>query len=76
MNAIIEQYLRVFVNYQQNNWTSWLPLAEFVSNNHASETTGCSPFYRNYRFHARMTFSQHLIQNENNIRKVNANVLS
>jgi hypothetical protein len=76
MNAIMAQYLRAFVNYQQNNCTSWLPLAEFVSINHASETTGYSPFHGNYGFHPRMTFSQHPIQNENDIREVNANILS
>jgi hypothetical protein len=76
MNAIIEQYLRTFVNYQQNNLMSWLLLAQFVSNNHNSETTGCSLFFGNHGFHPRMTFSQHPVHNGNNIREVNANTLS
>jgi hypothetical protein len=76
MNAITEQYLRAFVKYQQDNWTSWLPMAEFTSNNHILETTGCSPFFGNYGFYPRMTFSQHPIQNGDVIRQVNAYALS
>jgi hypothetical protein len=72
MNAVMEQYLRAFVNYQQNDWVKWLPMAEFAANNHASETTNCSPFYGNYGFHPRMTFGQHPVQNPSDIREVNA----
>jgi hypothetical protein len=76
MNAIMAHYLRVFINYQQDDWTSWLPLAEFVSNNHVSETTGCSRFFGNDGFHPSMTFSQHPIQNGNDIKEMNTNNLS
>ena len=48
MNAILEQYLRVYINYLQDDWEAWLHLAEFATNNHASETTGMSPFFANY----------------------------
>ena len=51
-------------------------MAEFESNNHVSETTGCLPFFGNYGFHPRMTFSQHPVQNSNDIREVNAKALS
>jgi hypothetical protein len=51
-------------------------MAEFASDNHTSETTGCSPFVGNYSFYPRMTFSQHPVQNENDIREVNTNSLS
>ena len=47
-NAILEQYLRAYVNYLQDDWEAWLHLAEFASNNQASETTGMSPFFANY----------------------------
>jgi len=50
MNAVLEQYLRCYVDYLQDDWNDWLPLAEFASNNHASETTGMSPFFVNYGF--------------------------
>jgi len=35
-NAILEQYLRAYVNYLQDDWEAWLHLAEFAGNNHAS----------------------------------------
>ena len=39
MNSVFEQYLRIYVNYLQNDWAFWLPSTEFVINNHVSETT-------------------------------------
>jgi len=43
MNATMEQYLRSYVNYQQDDWVKFLPMAEFAANNQTSETTGLSP---------------------------------
>lgn len=56
MNAIMEQYLRAYVNYQQDDWAQYLPLAEFAANNHVSETTTVSPFFANYGFDPRCSF--------------------
>ena len=56
MNAIMEQYLRAHVNYLQDDWADWLPLAEFAANNQASETTGTSPFFANKGFDPRCQF--------------------
>jgi len=47
MNAVMEQYLRSYVNYLQDDWSDWLLIAEFASNNHTSETTAVSPFFAN-----------------------------
>src|SRR5882724_3293022 len=44
MNQTLEQYLRVYCNYQQDNWSELLPLAEFAYNNTPSATTGITPF--------------------------------
>src|SRR5882724_8038857 len=33
VNQILEQYLRVYINYQQDDWVNLLPLAEFAYNN-------------------------------------------
>jgi hypothetical protein len=33
INAILEQYLQAYCNYQQNNWKQLLPMAEFCYNN-------------------------------------------
>ena len=38
-NQVLEQYLRSYVNYAQDDWVNWLPLAEFAANNHKSETS-------------------------------------
>jgi integrase-like protein len=48
MNAILEQYLWIYVNYLQDDWENWLHLAEFAANNQASETTRMSPFFATY----------------------------
>ena len=50
MNAVMEQYLRAYVSYLQDDWADWLPLAEFAANNQASETTGVSPFFGMHGF--------------------------
>jgi transposase InsO family protein len=47
-NQTLEQYLRAYVNYPQDDWVNWLPLAEFAANNHKSATTGVTPFYAVY----------------------------
>jgi len=50
-NQTLEQYLRVYCNYQQDNWADLLPLAEFAYNNTPSATTGVSPFFTNKGYH-------------------------
>jgi hypothetical protein len=47
VNQTLEQYLCVYCNYQQDNWKSLLPLAEFAYNNSPNATTGTSPFFAN-----------------------------
>jgi transposase InsO family protein len=44
LNSVLEQYLRSFVNYEQDNWVDFLPLAEFAYNNSKHATTGETPF--------------------------------
>ena len=36
-NAVMEQYLRYYVNYLQDDWHKWLPIAEFAANNQENE---------------------------------------
>jgi hypothetical protein len=50
-NQTLEQYLRVYCNYQQSNWAELLPMAEFAYNNAPSATTGISPFFANKGYH-------------------------
>jgi len=56
MNTGIEQYLRVFVNHQQDYWVQWLPLPEFAANNGVSESTKCTPFFAVHGVDPRMSF--------------------
>ena len=51
VNAIFEQYLRAYVNYNQDDWLDWLAIAEFTANNLDSATTGMSPFFLNKGYH-------------------------
>jgi hypothetical protein len=43
-NAYLKQYLRAYVNYEQDNWALFLPIAEFEANSSISASTGVSPF--------------------------------
>ena len=54
-NQTLEQYIQVYCNYQQDNWDSLLPLAEFAYNNALSATTGISPFFTNKGYHLNIT---------------------
>ena len=54
-NAVAEQYLRAYINYQQDDWSRWLPLAEFSANNQDSATTKLSPFAANYGYNPRFS---------------------
>ena len=51
VNQMLEQYLRHYCCYQQDNWAQLLPLTEFTYNSTLSETTGVSPFYANKGYH-------------------------
>ena len=53
MNQILETYLRIFCNYDQNDWFELLSLAEFAYNNTIQESTKMSAFFANYGFHPR-----------------------
>ena len=55
MNQTLEQYLCVYYNYQQDNWSELLPLTEFAYNNALSATTGVSPFFANKGYHPNIT---------------------
>ncbi|KAH8145396.1 uncharacterized protein LAJ45_10679 [Morchella importuna] len=50
----MEQYLRGYVNYQQDNWAEFLPLAEFAHNNASTEPLGVSPFFANYGYNPQL----------------------
>jgi transposase InsO family protein len=47
-NQTLETYLRHYVNDNQDNWVSLLPMAQLAINAHVSETTKISPFFANF----------------------------
>jgi len=61
-NAILEQYLRAYINYQQDDWCGYLPLAEFAYNNGYQETIKNTPFFANYGINPEYEMISHLIQ--------------
>ena len=50
-NQVLEQYLQVYTNYQQDDWVMLLPMAEFAYNNAMNTMTGVSPFFVNKGYH-------------------------
>ena len=44
------------MSYLQDDWSRWLPLAEFALNNALNESIKTTPFFANYRFHPRIGF--------------------
>jgi transposase InsO family protein len=44
VNQELEEYLRIYVNEQQNDWVDWLPIAQFCHNDRSHSATGFSPF--------------------------------
>jgi hypothetical protein len=59
-NGSLEQYVRIYCDYQQDDWSHLLLLAEFTYNNSASATTKVSPFFANYGYHP--TFKLKLVE--------------
>jgi hypothetical protein len=55
-NAMIEQVLRGYVSYLQDDWKRLLAMVEFSINNGTSDTTRTSPFFANYGQHPRMGY--------------------
>jgi len=61
-NALLEQYLRAYINYEQDDWVGYLPLAEFAYNNGYQESITNTPFFANYGIHPEYEMIGHLIQ--------------
>lgn len=50
LNQTLEQYLRCYINYEQDDWVKWLPTAQLAYNSAIQESTKQSPAYANYGF--------------------------
>ncbi|GAW05911.1 reverse transcriptase-R -integrase [Lentinula edodes] len=47
VNQTLEQYIRIYCSYQQDDWSPLLPIAEFAYNNAPNASTGITPFFAN-----------------------------
>ena len=54
MNRLIEETLRHYVCYAQNDWDLNIQLVAFAINNAKNESIGASPFFLNKGLHPRM----------------------
>jgi len=50
---VLQQYLRCFISYHQDDWMSLLPMAEFSFNNTINASTKMTPFFVNSGFNPR-----------------------
>ncbi|KAJ1595875.1 hypothetical protein NDA14_005688 [Ustilago hordei] len=48
VNQVIEQYIRMYCNYEQDDWADLLDTAAFVYNNTVHNSIGVSPFFACY----------------------------
>jgi len=62
INQEVEQYLRLFTSYRQNDWVDWLPIAEFTHNNSVT-VTGHGPFKVLYGYNPEFTISPNSVSN-------------
>jgi hypothetical protein len=59
-NKTLEQYLRSYVNYEQNNWDEFLISAEIAYNNTIQASTTFTPYYLNSGQHPNLSFDHAL----------------
>ena len=57
-NSIMKQYLRVFVNFQQNDWMKLLSMTEFAYNNNKHAFTQMFSFETMQKYTSRMFFEK------------------
>jgi len=50
VNSVVETYLRIYTYYDQSDWSSLLPIAEFALNCRTASSTGLSPFFLAYGY--------------------------
>ena len=53
VNQVLEQYLRIFANYKQDNWSKLLLRAAFSYNNAEHSATKVLPFFANFGYSAK-----------------------
>jgi RNA binding activity-knot of a chromodomain len=64
VNQELEQFVRIFTNYQQDDWDELLPAAEFAYNNHIHSSTQQVPFMTDSGRLPRMGFEPNGLRSE------------
>jgi hypothetical protein len=54
MNRVVEEALRSYINSEQDDWHTWLPMIEFAINNSWQASIDNTPFYMVYGKHPLM----------------------
>lgn len=65
-NLTMEQYLRAYVNFEQDDWVKWLPKAEFAYNNAYNSSIKMTPFFANLGYNPRMSYEHEIDQRSAN----------
>ena len=73
-NAIQEQYLCSYINYQQENWSDLVVIAELAYNNGYQETIKTTQFYANYGRNPKYQLMNHMITSKETTAKNMENV--
>jgi transposase InsO family protein len=55
-NKEMKRYIRIYVDYPQQNWAECLPMAEYFANAFQTEATGQSSFFLNLGQEPKMDF--------------------
>ena len=50
-NSTIKAYFRAFINFEQNDWAKFLPMAKFAYNNVKNSSIGHTSFKLNWGYH-------------------------
>jgi hypothetical protein len=50
MNQVLEEFLRHFCSYYQDDWDEWLPLAQIAISTRDAASTGVSPFFLSHGY--------------------------
>ena len=53
VNQEVKEFLTMFVNDRQDDWSDWLTVAQFCHNDQEHSATKHSPFFLNYGYHSR-----------------------
>ena len=59
-NSTMEAYLRVFVNFKQNDWVRLIPMVEFTYNNTKNASTDHTPFELSCGYHPWISYEEEI----------------